>query len=684
MKDKKIDIQIEGQLDSKVESQNPTSNHIENQKSGGNTPSDLGAIKNNKTPSSASNSASRSNLQRPNIPETGGTPSTSQSVQSGNRQTNVGANRVRTKEKNTKKNIENKNQQNKAKFANDSKLNPVLNQNKMKNFGKKNKVQDPKTNPSASFFDKAKGMFNGKMPFSNPGGIVSRFSRNKTKQSKSVTNKLIEKKADFNIFAIFQALPIQVKVVIISGIFGLFLLIILLIIIVVNENSSLDGNRELMENYIQGDYTEEELCEYLDRNGYISLENSSEECKDSPEYKFFVTMKQIIQEYEEKYSRYRFKVNVELLYETLAYFRADDEFYEKVTEQEIRDLVEAMLEEIEETCVVKSYDKKKKICTKTKYVYTLYEFSLNKYISYLKYGTTSTHPNYGNDTTNKSSNGKAVTRKCGEGKNTDYIFGFGLVNTSSSPLSEFSNCPNDPVTEEDYEKLPITRTTLEKLGAWGSVPTYDHVYTEDTKIEITENGQPDSATTKNVVISPSHQTGNMYSDGTLSEKTSMYRLAAQLKSELESRGYNVFVVSENDGTSKYSSSHTQAGVDWLNGATGVYIALHSNATGTSSKGWGPLALYDATSSSSKKFTSIVCKHMENLYGAEGRQSNQTCNTDNGSRSEVPNFYKFGGKGGATLVEVGFHDNPNEAAWIKNSYGKIANSLANAIDEYVGS
>lgn len=690
MKDKnnKIDIKIEGQLESKVESQNPTSNHIEGQKSGGNTPSDLGAIKNNRTPSSLSDSASRSTLNRPSTPTSNQTPSNTGTSPTANRQNNVLGKREKKGQGVSKKQVETSNKDNKGRVANQNKLNPTLNQNRMKDFGKDKKATNPKLNPSAPFFGGGKGFFNGKGPFNKTSGLLSRISRTRGKKSNtSIVNKFLGKKANLDLFAAFQALPIHIKIAIVGGVFAFFLIIITLVIVIATKTSAADGNRELKDDYIQGNYTEEELCEYLERNGYLNLDEDQDiKCEDTPAYNFFINFKDIMEDYETKYERYRFKVNAELLYETLAYYRSDEEMYNSVTKKEIEKLVEAMLEEIEETCVVKSYDEKKKTCSETKYVYTLYEFSLNKYVSYLKYGDTSTHPNYGHDTENKSSNGVSVERICGEGKNTDYIFDYGLVNTSSSPLSESSNCPNNPVTEEDYENLPAYKTTLEKLGAWGGVPTYEHVYTEETKLEITENGDSDSSTTKNVIISPSHQTGNMYSDGSLSEKTSMYKLAGQLKAELESRGYNVFVVPENDGTTKYSSSHTQAGIDWLNGATGVYIALHSNAVGANSTSyaWGPISLYDSTSQESKSFTSIVCKHMENLYKTEGRQNNQTCYTDTGSRSEIPNFYSLGGKGGATLVEVGFHDNPNEAAWIKGSYGKIATSLANAIDEYVGS
>lgn len=482
MKDKKIDIKIEGQLETKVESQNPTSNHIETRKSGGNTPSDLGAIKNSKAPSSASTSVSRSNLQRPISNEPEGNSSPSRTVQSRNVQTNMGAKRIRTKERNLNQNVENKNQQNKAKF-NNNKLNPALNQNKMKNFGKKNKVQNPKTNPSASFFGKASGSFKGK-------GILGRKPSTSLpsiptfkKRKEGVTSNIetaAKKAFRLDFVALFKALPIHIKIAIIGGGFSLILLFIAIIIVIATKTSAADGNRELKTNYIQGDYTKEELCEYLDRNGYINIEEG-QICELTPAYQYFVNFKELVQEYESTYYRYRFQINVELLYETMAYFHSDEEMYGLVTKEEIIKLIDAMLEEIEESCVVKTFDKKKKICKETKYVYMLYEFSLNKYISYLKYGETSMHPNYGHDKSNKSSTGRAVERKCGEGKNVDYVFGYGLVNTSSSPLNEYSDCPDNPVKDEDYKRLPDTRTSLEELGAWGGVPKFSHIYKERKK-----------------------------------------------------------------------------------------------------------------------------------------------------------------------------------------------------------
>lgn len=475
MKDKKINIEIEGQLETKVESQNPTLNHTENPKSGGNTPSDLGAIKKTQTPSSLSDTGSRSNLESPSKSVGSSMSSDDGTTTNVNRQNNILGKRQRSNERKTKKQVETNNSA-KGRIANQNKLNPILNQNRMKDFGKNRTATNPRLNPSASFFNKGKGLFNGHSPLNGLQGITSRISKRSRNKSNNVS-KLLEKKAGFSLITTFQALPIQIKVAIIGGGLMFFLLMIAIIIVIATKTSAADGNRELKNEYIQGDYTEAELCEYLERNGYITLEEENNvKCEDTPAYQFFVNFKDLMEEYETKYERYRFQVNVELLYETLAYYHSDEEMYNRVTKEEVQKLIDAMLEEIEESCVVKTYDKKKKVCTEKKYVYTLYEFSLNKYISYLKYGDTSTHPNYGHDAENKSSNGKSVERICGEGKNVDYVFGFGLVNTSSSPLSEGSNCPNNPVKEEDYENLKATKTTLEKLNAWGGVPKYSHVY----------------------------------------------------------------------------------------------------------------------------------------------------------------------------------------------------------------
>lgn len=484
-KNDNLEINVKGKLNTEVgvESQNPTNQDTLNSKSGGNTPSDLGAIGGNAINSKA-NSSTRSQVNRP-TPTGLRQPNHNPLNHSKEEETTVQNTSTNSSKfgRKRKKEVERKKEGQKS-FEKPSVNNPLLNQNKMKGFLKNKKPGEAKTNPSASFMEKAKGIFSGKgkIPHLQGSGLLSSLSRKKS-GNKSVVDKFFNKKPVFGIAEIWAALPIQIKIAIIGGGIGIFILIIVIVIVIATNSSAADANREMKEEFLQGNYTRAELCEYLDRNGYLSLgDGSTIKCEDTSAYQFFINYKELMDEYETKYARYRFTVNVELLYETLAYHYSDEEMYDKVTKEEIKNLIDAMLEEVEESCVIKSYDKKTKVCTRNKYVYKLYEFSLNKYISYLKYGLTSLHPNYGNDKTNKSSNGKSVTRICGEGKNVDYVFGFGLVNTSSSPLTESSNCPGEEVTEKDYEennpKITTVRTDLEKLDVFGGVPRYSRIYQE--------------------------------------------------------------------------------------------------------------------------------------------------------------------------------------------------------------
>lgn len=564
----------------------------------------------------------------------------------------------------------NRKQQQKNPLGVDPRNNPKMNQNKMKNFGKKN--NDKKLpNKNKGSVVPGEGLFNGKIHAPNlpKFGLGSGGGLPKKKPSSMLAKKTVKKQAGVSLMSVFQAMPIQVKVAIIGGGFAFIVVIVIVIIIVATNISGSDGNRELKDDYLKGNYTTDELCEYLEQNDYLddSVEGIEEKipCEETKAYNYFFNFKELQDGYKETYAQYRFRINTELTYETLAYYYSDEELYQTATRDEMQGLMDAQLEEIEESCVVKNYNKKTQVCDKKKYVYTLYEFSLNKYISYLKYGTTSTHPNYQD---------KPVKRRCGQGKNVDYVFGFGLVNTSMSPIKEGSNCPGDPVTDKDYKDLPETRTSLEEMKKLGGVDYYETTVPDDFTYDKTDNGVVDSNTDKNVVINPSHQVSNPYTGVNTNEKNSMYNLGNELKSILESRGYNVMITdaSGNDG---YKSGQTTAGKDWFAGSTGVYIALHSNAGG----GLGPEAYASSLNNKSVNFASALCNHLQQLYISNGRDASRTCNRNGDHLSEPKNSAAMGGVASA-LVEVGYHDNADEANWIVNNYSSIASAIADAIDD----
>lgn len=454
-------------------------------RSGGNTPSDLGAIKKN-LPNARTDKNNKKNTNPSSLNNT--TPK-----ENANSYGKESQSPKKKRDSKRKRTIENQ--------PTASNTSPLLNQNQMKNFGKvEPNVSNPKLNSSAPFLNKMKGFLpgKGKIPFLQGNKLLSGLTKKKTTKT-SVTEKAIEKKANFDLFAFFQMLPIEVKLIVVGAILNFFLYFVILIIIIVSHTSAADGNRELKDDYILGNYTEAELCEYLEQNGYIATD--SEKCEDTNAYKFFTKFKELMLKYEEDYKEYRYQINVELLYETMAYYSADEEFYNRVTEEEIKNLIEASLEQIEENCVIKTYDKDSKTCTTTKYVYPLYEFSLDKYISYLKYGTTSTHPNY---------EGKPIARMCGKGKNVDYVFGYGLVNTSSSPMEEKSDCPDSPVKTSDYNTKNIVKTSLKALNAQGGVPKYPHVYTGEEKLPTSDDVVVGSGSGKEIAEYALQFVGNPY------------------------------------------------------------------------------------------------------------------------------------------------------------------------------
>ena len=267
MKDKnnKIDIEIKGKIESKINSQNQRTNDINGAKSGGNTPSDLGAIK------------------KP-ISQKGKRPldyATNQNITSENNLSNNNGAKNNLGVKKIKQEI--------TKNRMPINKNPILNQNRMKNFGKIKKNVNPTLNPSASFFNNAKGIFNGKglinKATSNSFDSLSSTTSKHSKNNPGIVDRFLEKKVDFNLFAIFNALPVHVKFVIVGGGMLFFLIFLILIIVIADDTSSADGNRDMKTEYIQGHYTEDELCKYLEKNNYISLK-AGETCEDTKAYTF--------------------------------------------------------------------------------------------------------------------------------------------------------------------------------------------------------------------------------------------------------------------------------------------------------------------------------------------------------------------------------------------------------------
>lgn len=222
----------------------------------------------------------------------------------------------------------------------------------------------------------------------------------------------------------------------------IFLFILVLAIASQSETETLGENTH---TYVTGEMTDEELTDQLIYYDYCNDENS---CKEKGVYSFFTKLKELYDEYSEACGSNiknnepcGVTLNTALIIETINYyqnseeefFNYDDndsselekeegfslfnffsELFQKYREQkEIEDMLGnieklalAQTEYVEETC------KRNGSNVTLKY----YQINFDKYISYLKYGDTSSHPNYSGNPFKKDNKDKT----CEYAKN-DYI-----------------------------------------------------------------------------------------------------------------------------------------------------------------------------------------------------------------------------------------------------------------------
>lgn len=163
--------------------------------------------------------------------------------------------------------------------------------------------------------------------------------------------------------------------------------------------------------YTVGNYDETELIEQLKYYGFCSNEM---DCKQKGVYKYLVKLKEIYTEYSQECTTMQndkpcnVNLNTALIIETMNFGQtSNDEFFNKYIDQNdqeslniIKNLqkrienskkIDEMLDQIKNLALAQTEYVKENCEGRTDYYY---QISFNKYISYLKYGSTSTHPNY--------------------------------------------------------------------------------------------------------------------------------------------------------------------------------------------------------------------------------------------------------------------------------------------------
>lgn len=108
----------------------------------------------------------------------------------------------------------------------------------------------------------------------------------------------------------------------------------------------------------------------------------------------------------------------------------------------------------------------------------------------------------------------------------------------------------------------------------------------------------------------------------------------------------------------------------------LHFAIHSNAAPESLAGklQGVDAYYFYNSPYGREMADIVMENMKQVYpDGEKVQSVATATLRELRRTNAP----------AVLVEVGYHDNIEDAQWIKENIDQIAKALAKSITDYFG-
>lgn len=173
-----------------------------------------------------------------------------------------------------------------------------------------------------------------------------------------------------------------------------------------------------------------------------------------------------------------------------------------------------------------------------------------------------------------------------------------------------------------------------------------------------------------IYLSPSTQESNFYITGSGSEEYNMNLLADALEPYLYANAIS-FVRNRPDMTARSSIAEANriGGFDY-------YLALHSNAAGAGNEGnvRGILVFYYPTSTKGEYGASLFAAQLREVYPLPNLVRTEPTTTLGEVRQ--PQFP-------SNLIEIGYHDNAEDALWVENNMDLIAQALARALCDYFG-
>ena len=172
-----------------------------------------------------------------------------------------------------------------------------------------------------------------------------------------------------------------------------------------------------------------------------------------------------------------------------------------------------------------------------------------------------------------------------------------------------------------------------------------------------------------IYLSPSTQEYNIFYDGEGSEEYYMNLIADAMEPYLVSSGIE-FVRNTPQMTAASSIQASNAG------NSDVHLALHANAApvNLSGKITGIDAYYSPNSERGRRLADSLAANLKAVYYDPSKvQTRPTTSIGEVTRTRAP----------AVLLELGYHDNPTDAAWIRANINAIARNIVYSLTEYFG-
>ena len=171
-----------------------------------------------------------------------------------------------------------------------------------------------------------------------------------------------------------------------------------------------------------------------------------------------------------------------------------------------------------------------------------------------------------------------------------------------------------------------------------------------------------------IYLSPSTQENNLYvNSGT--EEGWMNRLADALEPYLTAAGIR-YVRNTPDMTALSSIQASNAG------SYDLHLALHSNAAPADRPGQirGILVFHFPGSQEGTRAAQLIANGLKTIYPLPNQVRTEATTAIGGVRR---------GRAPSVFLELGYHDNPDDAAWVQNNLDPIARNLALSLTEYFG-